>query len=85
MGKLLIMGYGVVSAFAFFVMLVESISKGYHMPSKELFVISVCGGSFGTLLGMIVFKRKWSRPLFKFGIPILVIIHTAIFSFMMLR
>ncbi len=84
MGKMLMMGYGVVSLFAFIVLLTEQISKGYHMPSKELFVISAFGGSFGTLLGMIVFKRKWKRPLFKFGIPLLVAIHTAVYAFIMM-
>jgi len=53
MWKLLLMGYGIVSLLCLLILLAEEVNKGFHIPFNELFALSVLGGSYGTLLGMV--------------------------------
>ena len=85
MGKLLLMVYGVMSLLCLIIFIAEAVEKRFHMPSKELFFFSILGGSYGTLVGMLIYHRKWKRKLFKFGIPLLIILHTALLFFIMKR
>lgn len=42
---------------------------GRRIPEKTLLLIALLGGSIGTILGMILFKHKTSKSLFKAGLP----------------
>ena len=79
------MGYGAMSLICLIIFIAEAVEKRFHMPSKELFFFSIVGGSYGTLLGMIVYHRKWKRKLFRYGIPVLVFLHTALLFYIMKR
>ena len=75
MTKYLLLGYAVVSLLCLVILYVEDIDKSFHMPSRELFMLSAMGGSAGTLLGMFFFHRKWRRALFRIGVPLLVVVQ----------
>lgn len=48
-----------------------------RVPEKTLIVISLLAASPGALLGMVVFNHKTSKPLFRYGVPIITAIHAA--------
>ena len=36
------------------------------------------GGSVGAYLGMLVFRHKTLKPLFRFGVPVIMLVHTLV-------
>lgn len=55
-------------------------AKMRKMRIKELnlIVVSLLGGSFGMLMAMHIAHHKTRKPMFKYGVPFLVIIHILI-------
>lgn len=56
--------------------------KKYRIPEKTLFLISAIGGSVGTLLGMHLFRHKTQHWYFVFGMPLILIVHMVVFSYL---
>ena len=83
MAKMLFMAYGAMSLLVFFVFVAEAQNRRFHMPSRDMFLLSLLCGSYGTLFGMLVFNRKWRRPLFRYGIPLLIVAHTCLIALLM--
>ena len=53
----------------------KAIKNKWRIPEKVLFILSIIGGSFGGLAGMYAFRHKTQKPVFKFGIPAVLIVQ----------
>lgn len=53
----------------------RAIRNGWRIPEKSLLLIGSLGGAAGLFLGSKAFHHKTQKPLFKFGIPILLILN----------
>ncbi len=53
--------------------------KGYwRVPESSLFIISLIGGSLGSILGMYSFRHKTRHWYFVFGLPAILVIELLI-------
>ena len=80
-----LLGYLVVmNVLGILVMMIdkEKAKKGaYRIPEKVLFTVSILGGSLGTWAGMYVFRHKTKHWYFVVGMPLIFIIHVALFIY----
>ncbi len=60
----------------------KAIKNKYRIPEKVLLLISLFGGSIGSILGMIIFHHKTKKPLFIIMIPIFITFNVIILSIM---
>ena len=44
----------------------------WRIPERTLMAVAIIGGSFGTLLGMNLFRHKTKHDKFRIGIPIIL-------------
>lgn len=49
-----------------------------RVPEAFLMLLAVLGGSIGTLASMVLFKHKTSKPLFRFGVPAVILVQAAL-------
>ena len=47
----------------------------WRTPEASLFSVAFLGGTIGSLLGMYTFRHKTKKPLFKFGMPAMLIVN----------
>ncbi len=47
----------------------------WRIPEKTLFLISMIGGSVGTLAGMYLFRHKTKHWYFVIGMPLILVVH----------
>ena len=40
--------------------------------------LAVAGGAVGAYLGMLVFRHKTLKPLFRFGVPVVMLVHVLV-------
>ena len=76
--KYLLIYLGIVNLIGFFSMFLDKqkAKRGkWRIPEKTLFLLAVIGGSFGTTLGMHVFRHKTKHWSFKFGMPFILIVQ----------
>jgi len=50
----------------------------WRIPETTLFSVALVGGSIGCLLGMHVFRHKTQKPLFIYGMPVILVIQLLI-------
>jgi uncharacterized membrane protein YsdA (DUF1294 family) len=50
----------------------------WRIPESVLLGTAVLGGSIGAYLGMQVFRHKTRKPMFRIGIPVIIILHTVL-------
>lgn len=62
----------------------KAIKQKWRIRENTLFLFSLIGGSFGTLLGMYLFRHKTNHLKFKIGVPGILIfqIFVLFFSFL---
>lgn len=53
----------------------KAIHHAFRIPERVLFLLSLLGGSLGTLFGMFIFHHKTNKKQFLFGIPVLLILN----------
>ena len=52
--------------------------KGAHrIPERQLFLLAILGGAFGSVLGMQLFRHKTRHWYFAWGMPLLLFLQTA--------
>jgi uncharacterized membrane protein YsdA (DUF1294 family) len=56
----------------------------WRTPEINFFILSLIGGSLGTLLGMYSFRHKTKKWYFRFGLPILLLIQVGIAIFLVM-
>lgn len=49
----------------------------WRIPEKTLFLLSILGGSVGSLAGMHIFRHKTRHVKFVFGMPAILVLHLA--------
>lgn len=50
----------------------------WRIPESTLIFLAAVGGSIGALLGMWVFHHKTKKPKFFIGVPVILVLQTAI-------
>ena len=48
---------------------------GRRIPEKTLWILAISGGAWGVFLAMHIFRHKTRHASFRFGIPLLVLLH----------
>ncbi len=56
----------------------QAMSKGWRISEKTLLGISILGGAVGGWIAMQVCRHKTRKPIFKYGLPMMIAIHIAI-------
>lgn len=56
--------------------------KKWRISEKNIFLISILGGSIGTTLGMFYFRHKTKHWYFRYGLPLIIIIQVILFFIM---
>lgn len=51
----------------------KSLKGAWRIREKTLFAAACLLGGAGAILGMIVFRHKIRKPLFRFGVPLLTV------------
>jgi len=57
----------------------------WRIKESTLLLISLVGGSFGSLVSMHVFRHKTQHWKFKILVPVFFILHAALFFYLNLR
>lgn len=50
-----------------------------RIPEFSLMLLAILGGAFASLLAMVLFHHKVSKPLFRFGVPLLIFLNAIIY------
>ena len=58
----------------------RAIKNAFRIPEATLFSVAAVGGCIGAILGMIIFRHKTKHWSFKIGLPVILLIHLAIFA-----
>lgn len=80
---LLIMYYIAVAIIAFIMMWwdkKQSKKNKKRIAEKHLLLLSLIGGAFGVWAGMVTWRHKTQKVLFKIGVPLMVVIHVIIIA-----
>ena len=49
-----------------------------RIPEKTLMMLAIIGGSLGANAGMLIFRHKTQHPKFRYGLPLILIIHVVL-------
>ncbi|SFQ32401.1 Uncharacterized membrane protein YsdA, DUF1294 family [Lachnospiraceae bacterium XBB1006] len=60
----------------------KAIKGAWRIPEKTLFLVSILGGSVGTLVGMYLFHHKTKHWYFVIGMPLILIVQVAAGSYL---
>lgn len=60
----------------------RAVKNQWRISEKRLFLIGVFGGPFGIYAGMKLFCHKTKHKIFSLGIPIIMIFHISLFSYL---
>ncbi|MCI6693289.1 MULTISPECIES: DUF1294 domain-containing protein [unclassified Clostridium] len=58
----------------------KAIKHKWRIKESTLFLVSIMGGSIGTLIGMYTFRHKTKHLKFTIGIPLILILQILFFS-----
>ena len=56
----------------------KAVNHWWRVPECVLLGLAAAGGSVGAYLGMMVFRHKTLKPLFRFGVPVMIIVHAIV-------
>nr|WP_245976850.1 DUF1294 domain-containing protein [Oceanobacillus arenosus] len=73
-----------VNVIEFFLMRVDkqkAIRGQYRIPERTFWLLAILGGAIGAYAGMKTFRHKTKHRTFMIGMPILIIINLALFSY----
>lgn len=86
MVKILLVYFLILNLIALFLMASDKrkAQKGrWRIAEKTLFGFALFGGSIGIFLGMRLFHHKTRKPLFRFGIPAVILIQVFVAGFVL--
>lgn len=55
----------------------RAVRKKRRIRERTLMITAAAGGSAGALAAMLAFHHKTRKPLFAFGVPVLLVLQTA--------
>lgn len=70
-----------INATGFILMLLDkqrARKKRWRIPERTLMTLALLGGSLGCLIGMYTVRHKTRHPKFTIGIPLILLLQTAI-------
>ncbi len=74
-----------INATAFFLMLSDKARAKknlWRIPENTLLAVAALGGSLGAVIGMNLFRHKTRKMKFSLGLPVLLILHILILTFL---
>ena len=71
----------VVTFFVYGIDKVKAKHSKWRVSEATLLILAVIGGSIGALLGMKVWHHKTHHKKFKYGLPLILLTHIALFYF----
>lgn len=78
----------IINAIGFFLMLSDkrrARKNLWRIPERTLLTVAALGGSLGCLAGMYAFRHKTRHPKFTIGIPVILLLQTALALYLLLR
>lgn len=54
---------------------IRAMEHRYRIPEGVLLLFAIIGGSIGSILGMVLFHHKKRKPLFRYGLPLILILQ----------
>ena len=57
---------------------IRAMERRYRIPESVLLLISIIGGSIGSIAGMLLFRHKIRRAKFRIGLPLILIVQIAL-------
>ena len=54
---------------------IRAMERRYRIPEAILLLFAVIGGSIGSILGMFLFHHKTRKPLFRYGLPLILVLQ----------
>ena len=68
-----------VAAFAMYGLDKHKAREGrWRIPESTLIGVALIGGGVGAYAGMQTFRHKTKKPMFRFGVPLIVAMHIAV-------
>ena len=65
----------VITFFVYGLDKLKAVNHWRRIPEWVLLGLAVAGGSIGAYLGMIIFRHKTLKPLFRFGVPVIILVQ----------
>ena len=59
----------------------KAVNHWWRIPEWVLLGLAVAGGSVGAYLGMMVFRHKTLKPLFRFGVPVILLVQVIVIGY----
>lgn len=56
----------------------KALTRKWRVPEAVLLSLTVIGGAFGGLLGMLAFRHKIRKPMFFITVPLAAVLYTAL-------
>ena len=56
-----------------------------RISERSLLLLAVVGGSLGAWFGMLVWRHKTKHAIFKFGVPIILLLQIAVYLWITIR
>ena len=56
-----------------------------RVSERSLLLLAVVGGSLGAWFGMLVWRHKTKHAIFKFGVPIILLLQIAVYLWITIR
>ena len=63
----------------------RAIKNEWRISEKTLWLLAMCGGAVGGLVGMYLFRHKTKHTIFVVGFPVLAAIHMFLFVYLYAR
>ena len=63
----------VITFFVYGLDKLKAVQRWWRIPEVVLLGLAAAGGSVGAYLGMLVFRHKTRKPLFRFGVPVILL------------
>jgi len=60
----------------------KAVKNKWRIRESILLGLAFISGSFGALLGMLIFHHKTRKPRFKIGVPLMLIAHIVLFIYL---
>ena len=68
----------IITFFAYGLDKLKAVNHWWRIPEWVLLGLATAGGAVGAYLGMMVFRHKTLKPLFRFGVPVMIIVHVIV-------
>lgn len=78
-----IISLNIITFFAYGLDKLKAVNNWWRIPETVLLGLAAVGGSAGAYLGMLLFRHKTRKPLFRFGVPVILVIHALFVLYLM--